>query len=65
MRELSERDVRLIGTVQAALDGQLWNDDAAKELRAIIESGPSEDKLQRACDIAVAFVRLAKAQYED
>jgi hypothetical protein len=53
-------DHRIIDAVSIALDGQVGAVDDVARLRSQIEGGRSNDKLKTACEIAVAWIRLAQ-----
>ena len=56
----TDRDHRIIDGVSIALKGQFGGEDEGKRPREQIEGGSSEDKLNTACEIAVAFIRWAQ-----
>lgn len=53
-------DHEIINAVSIGLEGQIGGKDDVKKLRAQIEGGSSKDKLETACEIAVAFIRWAQ-----
>lgn len=56
----TDSDHRIIDAVSVALRGQIGSDDDVARLRQQIEGGESTDKLETACEIAVAFIRWAQ-----
>jgi hypothetical protein len=63
MREtdvVTEWDHRIITGVSVALEGKIGQEDDIERLKSQIEGGPSQDKLQVACEIAVAFIRWSQ-----
>lgn len=56
----SDWDHRIIDGVSVALKGYIGEDDDVARLRQQIEGGESKDKLNTACEIAVAFIRYAQ-----
>lgn len=71
MNTASDNDHRIIDATSIALDGSIGRDDDVQRLRHQIEQGntsPGKDKLQVACEIAVAFIRWAqdlKPEYQE
>ncbi len=57
-------DCRIIDAVSVALI-EVGKDDDIQRLRQQIEAGPSDDKLQTACEIAIAWIRFAQDLKEE
>lgn len=57
-------DRRIIDAVSFALV-EVGKDDDIKRLREQIENGQSEDKLNTACEIAIAWIRFAQDLKEE
>jgi hypothetical protein len=53
-------DHRIMDGVSVSLNGQIGLKDDVARLKEQIEKGPSQDKLDAACQIAVAFIRWAQ-----
>jgi len=53
-------DKKIIDAVSVALDGKIGQEDDVARLREQIENGGSENKINTACEISVAFIRLTQ-----
>jgi hypothetical protein len=60
MTVATDWDHRILDAVSVALDGKIGQDDDITRLRSQIENGSSVDKLNTACEIAVACIRWAQ-----
>jgi hypothetical protein len=60
MTTATDHDHRIIDAVSYALKGRIGEDDDIQRLREQIEGGDSVDKMDTACEIAIAFIRWAQ-----